>query len=77
MQIWKPAIAKVAEEVAEMQSLSNKDGNSFKIEPWDYYYYAEKVRKAKYDLDEDEVSQYFPLETCARAYSKWPTAYTA
>lgn len=62
MQIWKPAIAKVAEEVAEMQSLSNKDGNSFKIEPWDYYYYAEKVRKAKYDLDEDEVSQYFPLE---------------
>ncbi|MCM1021903.1 MAG: M3 family metallopeptidase [Muribaculum sp.] len=62
MQIWKPAIAKVGEEVAEMQALSNKEGNTFKIEPWDYYYYAEKVRKAKYDLDEDVVSQYFSLE---------------
>lgn len=62
MQIWKPAIAKANEEVAEMQALSNNEGNTFKIEPWDYYYYAEKVRKAKYDLDEDVVSQYFPLD---------------
>lgn len=62
MQIWKPAIAKVADEVAEMQALSNKGGNTFKIEPWDYYYFAEKVRKAKYALDEGVVSQYFPLD---------------
>ncbi|MCM1503846.1 MAG: M3 family metallopeptidase [Muribaculum sp.] len=62
MQIWKPATARVKEEVAEMQLLSNKEGNSFTIQPWDYYYYAEKVRKAKYDLDEDVVSQYFHID---------------
>ncbi|MDE7396891.1 MAG: peptidase M3, partial [Muribaculum sp.] len=62
MQIWRPAIAKVAEEVAEMQELSDKEGNNYTIEPWDYYYLAEKVRKAKYDLDEDEVRQYFPVD---------------
>lgn len=62
MQIWQPAIARVKEEVAEMQQLSNKEGNTFTIQPWDYYYYAEKVRKAKYDLDEDVVSQYFHID---------------
>lgn len=63
MQIWKPAIARVGEEVAEMQALSNKEGNTFTIEPWDYYYYAEKVRKDKYNLDEDEVRQYFHVDS--------------
>lgn len=62
MQIWEPAIARVKEEVAEMQQLSNKEGNTFTIQPWDYYYYAEKVRKAKFDLDEDVVSQYFHID---------------
>lgn len=62
MQIWKPAIAKVAEEVAEMQALADKEGAGIKIEPWDYYYYAEKVRREKYALEEDEVRAYFPLE---------------
>lgn len=62
MQIWQPAIARVKEEVAEMQKLSNDEGNTFTIQPWDYYYYAEKVRKAKYDLDEDVVSQYFHID---------------
>lgn len=62
MQIWRPAIAKVGEEVAEMQALSDASGNKFKIAPWDYYYFAEKVRKAKYDLDEDEVRQYFHVD---------------
>ncbi len=57
MQIWKPATSRVAEEVAEMQALANKEGHQITIEPWDYYYYAEKVRKAKYALDEDEVRQ--------------------
>lgn len=63
LKIWYPAIKKEAEEVAEMQALSDSEGNSFKIAPWDYYYYAEKVRKAKYDLNEDEVRAYFPLES--------------
>ena len=63
MKIWTPAIKRVGEEVAEMQALSNKEGNTFKIAPYDYYYYAEKVRKAKYALDEGEVRQYFALDS--------------
>ncbi|MCM1517997.1 MAG: M3 family metallopeptidase [Pseudoflavonifractor sp.] len=63
LQIWKPAIARVSEEVAEMQALADKEGNNFKIAPWDYYYYAEKVRKDKYNLDEDEVRQYFAVDS--------------
>ena len=62
MKIWEPAVERVHEEVAEMQALSDKEGNDFKIAPWDYYYYAEKVRRDKYALDEDEVRAYFPLE---------------
>lgn len=63
MQIWRPAVAKVKEEVAEMQQLANAEGADFAIAPWDYYYYNEKVRKAKYDLDENEVRQYFALDS--------------
>lgn len=63
MKIWEPAVKKVHEEVAEMQALSNKEGNNFKIAPWDYYYFAEKVRHDKYALDEDEVRQYFALDS--------------
>lgn len=62
MQIWTPAVAKVKEEVAEMQALANKEGAGITIAPWDYYYYAEKVRKDKYNLDEGVVREYFPLE---------------
>ncbi len=60
--VWKPAIARVHEEVADMQALADKEGASIKIEPWDYRYYAEKVRKAKYDLDQNEVKPYLQLE---------------
>ena len=63
MQIWTPAVERVKEEVAEMQALSDRMGNDFKIAPWDYYYFAEKVRKDKYALDEDEVRQYFALDS--------------
>ncbi|MCU7548658.1 GNAT family N-acetyltransferase [Chitinophagaceae bacterium LB-8] len=59
--VWKPAVARVQEEVADMQQIASKDGVN-KIEPWDYSYYGEKVRKAKYDLDQDEVKQYLQLE---------------
>lgn len=62
MQIWCPAVERVKEEVAEMQAIVDKEGGNFKIQPWDYYYYAEKVRRDKYALDEDEVRAYFPLE---------------
>src|SRR6185295_10682635 len=56
--VWKPAVARVREEVADMQALADKEGAKIKIEPWDYRYYAEKVRKAKYDLDQNEVKPY-------------------
>src|SRR5215208_638165 len=60
--VWKPAVARVHEEVADMQALADKEGAKIKIEPWDYRYYMEKVRKAKYDLDQNEVKQYLQLE---------------
>jgi len=60
--VWKPAVARVHEEVADMQALADKDGAGIKIEPWDYRYYAEKVRKQKYDLDQNEVKPYLQLE---------------
>jgi peptidyl-dipeptidase Dcp len=60
--VWTPAVARVREEVADMQALAKKEGANIKIEPWDYRYYAEKVRKAKYDLDQNEVKQYLQLE---------------
>lgn len=58
--VWPAAIARVAEEVSDMQEIA--DGDDVTIEPWDYRYYAEKVRKAKYDLDSDEVKQYLQLD---------------
>ena len=60
--VWKPSVARVHEEVADMQALADKEGAKIKIEPWDYRYYMEKVRKAKYDLDQNEVKPYLQLE---------------
>ena len=62
MQIFTPAVKRVKEEVAEMQALADREGAGITIEPWDYYYYAEEVRKDKYNLNEDEVRAYFPLD---------------
>ena len=55
-RVWAPAKARVAEEVADMRALAGHD-----IEPWDYLYDAEKVRKQKYDLDQNELKPYFEL----------------
>jgi peptidyl-dipeptidase Dcp len=60
--VWKPAVARVHEEVADMQALADKEGAKITIEPWDYRYYMEKVRKAKYDLDQNEIKPYLQLE---------------
>jgi len=65
--IWPAAIARVAEEVADMQSVADDLGHNITIEPWDYLCYAEKVRKAKYDLDSDEVKQYLQLDKLREA----------
>jgi peptidyl-dipeptidase Dcp len=65
--VWTPAVARVHEEVADMQALADQESQAqgvarIKIEPWDYRFYAEKVRKAKYDLDANEVKPYLQLE---------------
>jgi len=65
--VWPAAIARVHEEVADMQTVANEDGDNITIEPWDYRYYAEKVRKKKYDLDSDEVKQYLQLDKLREA----------
>lgn len=62
MAVWKPAVQRVHEEVADMQALADKEGAKITIEPWDYRYYMEKVRKAKYDLDQNEVKPYLQLD---------------
>ncbi|MGM9826615.1 MAG: M3 family metallopeptidase [Muribaculaceae bacterium] len=62
MQIWEPAKRRVAQEVAEMQAIADAEGKGVKIQPWDYYYYNEKVRRDKYALDEAELRNYFSLE---------------
>lgn len=67
MAVWPAAVARVREEVADMQALANKEGASLTIEPWDYRFYAEKVRKAKYDLDENEVKPYLQLDQMVQA----------
>jgi peptidyl-dipeptidase Dcp len=65
--VWPAAVARVKEEVADMQAVAEKEGAKIKIEPWDYRYYAEKVRKAKYDLDENEVKPYLQLDKLREA----------
>jgi peptidyl-dipeptidase Dcp len=62
MQVWPAAVAREREEVADMQAIADREGAAIKIAPWDYRYYAEKVRKAKYDLDMSEVKPYLQLE---------------
>lgn len=61
-QVWPHAIGRVKEEVADMQQLADKEGANITLAAWDYRYYAEKVRKARYDLDQNKVKQYFQLE---------------
>lgn len=63
MQIWRPAVARVQSEVAEMQQLADSENAGITIEPWDYYYYAEKVRRKKFNLDENEVRAYFAVDS--------------
>ncbi|HET7825305.1 MAG TPA: M3 family metallopeptidase [Anaeromyxobacter sp.] len=66
--VWPAAVARVREEVADMKARAAAEGVKFSaIEPWDYRYWAEKVRKAKYDVDEDEVKPYLQLERLREA----------
>ena len=62
MQLWRPSLAKAKDEVKEMQAIIDKENGGFQLASWDWWYYAEKVRKEKYDLNEDELKPYFKLE---------------
>ena len=60
--VWTPAVAKAKEEVAELQKLMDAQGKGEKLEAWDWWYYSERLRKAKYNLEEEALRPYFKLE---------------
>lgn len=62
MQVFEPAVNRSHEEVADMQAYVDANGGGFKIAPYDYYYYADKVKKQKFDLDDAEIRPYFALD---------------
>jgi peptidyl-dipeptidase Dcp len=70
MRVWPAAVQRVKEEVADQQALADKLGHKITIEPWDYRYYQEKVRKEKYDLSQEELKPYFELNNIINA-SYW------
>jgi peptidyl-dipeptidase Dcp len=61
-RLWAPAKAVAAREAEDLQAAIKADGKDFTLEPWDWFYYTEKVRKARFSLDEQELRPYFPLE---------------
>jgi peptidyl-dipeptidase Dcp len=67
LKVWKAAVARVHEEVADMQKVADAEKAGIKIAPWDYRFYSEKVRKARYDLDQNEVKPYLQLDTMREA----------
>jgi peptidyl-dipeptidase Dcp len=62
MKLWTPALERAKKERNDMQAMIDKEGGKFKLDLWDWWFYAEKVRKAKYDLDEAQLKPYFKLE---------------
>jgi peptidyl-dipeptidase Dcp len=67
MAVWKPALAQFKADVAEAQQLVDAEKGGFALQPWDYRYYADKLRKAKFDLDLNEVKPYLQLERLREA----------
>ena len=67
VRVWPAAVARVQEEVADMQAVAARENGPQTIEPWDYLYYAEKVRKERYDLDQGELKPYFELNNIVAA----------
>ena len=62
MKLWTPALTMAKEEAAMMQEMIDREGGDFKLASWDWWYYAEKIRREKYDLDDEELRQYFSLD---------------
>jgi peptidyl-dipeptidase Dcp len=66
-RVWPAAVARVKEEVADQQAMASRSATNITIEPWDYRYYQEKVRKERYDLSQDEIKPYFALDNMVDA----------
>ena len=75
--LWAPARARALDEAAALQAEGAQNDPAFTLEPWDWRYYTEKIRKARYDLDMQALRPYFPLNRFATAPSTWPTGCTA
>lgn len=61
-RVWEPALARAKMERDEMQAIIDREGGDYNLEAWDWWYYAEKLRKEKYELDDDEVKPYFTID---------------
>jgi len=61
-QLWEPALSRAKNELQELQKFVNEEGQNFKIASWDWWYYSEKVRKDKYNIDEEELKNFFTLD---------------
>ncbi len=76
-RLWKPGLAMAAKEAADLQAAIEDDGQDFPLAAWDWRYYAEKVRRARYAYDEASCGPTSRSRTCGRGRSGWPTASTA
>jgi peptidyl-dipeptidase Dcp len=61
-ELWKPALARAKQEAADIQTMIDREKGGFKLEPWDWRYFSEKVKKAKFDLDEEAIKPYLPID---------------
>lgn len=66
MQLWEPAMKMAKKDRDEMQAIINREGGNFKLASWDWWYYTEKLRKQKFDLDEEELKPYFSLDNAKK-----------
>ena len=66
MELWKPSLKMAKQDVKEMQAIIDREGGKFKLASWDWWYYAEKLRKEKFDLDEAELKPYFSLDNAKK-----------
>ena len=66
MKVWEPALAKAKEEAAQYQKMMNKDGIAGDLQPYDWRYYTEKLRKEKYDLNDDDIRPYLALDSARK-----------
>ena len=61
-QLWEPALKRANKELIDLQELVNQEGGNFKIASWDWWYYSEKLRKEKFDLNDEEIKEFFTLD---------------